>query len=99
MTKHTPGPWHVEIGQAACFHDGNRASIVHSFRDNGEVIYRTIAEVWPGSEDIDLVDARLIAAAPDLLAALKDLLPVWECGIKEPWVEAARVAIAKATAE
>lgn len=42
-------------------------------------------------------NARLIAAAPDLLAALSELLPLWENGIEEPWIIRARAAIAKAT--
>lgn len=40
---------------------------------------------------------RLFAAAPDLLAALSELLPLWENGIEEPWIIRARAAIAKAT--
>jgi len=38
----------------------------------------------------------VLMAAPDLLASLKELMPMWECGIKEAWVERARAAINKA---
>jgi hypothetical protein len=44
-------------------------------------------------------NARLIAAAPDLLASLKELMPLWSSGIDEPWVQRARAAIAKAEGE
>lgn len=42
---------------------------------------------------------RLFAAAPELLAALQELLPMWASGIDEPWVKRARDAIAKATGD
>lgn len=32
-------------------------------------------------------------AAPELYLALKELLPMWESGIEEPWVKRARRAI------
>lgn len=51
-------------------------------------------------KDIDHPDTRLIAAAPDLLAALQDLLRVASVRIDDPRIaqwDAARAAIAKAT--
>ncbi len=43
---------------------------------------------------------RLIAAAPDLLEALKKMLDVWEHGGLKPYpIDKARAAIAKATGE
>lgn len=61
-----------------------------------------IAETCPGSGD-ELFNARLVAAAPELLIALEKMLSEYECLImgteKERWPEAAtaaRSAIAKA---
>ena len=54
-------------------------------------------------ESVNAADARLIAAAPDLLAALRDLLD--EADLNEvdeytaPKIEAARAAIARATGD
>lgn len=59
MTNHTPGPW-----TATCNHIS--ASITTS---DGSVIYPTIALVDTATTSAD-ANARLIAAAPDLLAAL-----------------------------
>ena len=44
-------------------------------------------------------DARLIAAAPELLKALQEMLAHWNQGSFHPAVEQARAAIAKATGE
>ena len=62
-TKHTPGPWKVEDrGQlnALTVHasDGLRIALIEYSNDR----------------KIDEADAGLIAAAPDLLAALKELV-------------------------
>jgi hypothetical protein len=46
-----------------------------------------------------LEDARLIAAAPDLLAALEGLLNALPSATTHPAIKAARAAIAKATGE
>jgi hypothetical protein len=46
-----------------------------------------------------LEDARLIAAAPDLLAALEELLNALPSATTHPAIKAARAAIAKATGE
>lgn len=65
-TKHTPGPWHVEPeeasehrGLAICAEDAVVATITPD--ENGP---------FP-LDDTDRANAQLIAAAPDLLAALK----------------------------
>ena len=42
---------------------------------------------------------RLKADRDALLAALKQLLPMWKSGIEEPWIKQARAAIAKAERE
>ncbi|MDP2661324.1 MAG: hypothetical protein Q8R28_11415 [Dehalococcoidia bacterium] len=87
-SNYTPGPWKRlwEEGKFIC-QSGSGAHIA------------TMADGWP-PEDIE-ANANLIAAAPDLLEALRALLGVYR--LKRPqifgsdqWEETARAAIAKA---
>lgn len=90
MSKHTPGPW----------------TLCYNYRDK-------MAVIGPGGEDDRICNGpyradgagpanmRLIAAAPDLLQGLRNLLDVEIHGSDQPWVicdaiSAARAAIAKA---
>jgi hypothetical protein len=61
MTTHTPGPWHVGVRQAE--------QIVYD--KTGWAVAN--ATVYHGKEDLPEMkaNARLIATAPDLLAALE----------------------------
>lgn len=81
-TKHTPGPWYVD-----------RREIL-----SGEGRFlRGLAEVFSGAADsLEQADAncRLIAAAPDLLNALRDLLHT--TGVTSEHYSAAIRAVAKA---
>ena len=85
-TQHTPGPWLA--GQTITAADPDRAP--------GSYERITIA-----SRVNNMANARLIAAAPELLAALIGLLEQADLGEVDaetaPLVEAARAAIAKAT--
>ena len=63
MSKHTPGPWHIDG-------DPDDGRIVTEFVDDR-------IEVWTGGERT-APDVRLIAAAPDLLAACRILMGVAE---------------------
>jgi hypothetical protein len=63
MSAHTPGPWRTADLPT-------RATGVFGIRDGGT---HQIARVWTGE-----ADARLIAAAPALLQALKDAVLVWD---------------------
>ncbi len=93
-TKHTPGPWKlIEQGDANMYGmvtAGNRWII--SFQQNGELMSET-----------ELANARLMAAAPELLEALQEY--VW---LQEGWIskvstmpserlKKAKAAIKKAT--
>ena len=87
MSKHTPGPWHI----------GGRTilrptlTIFHKPFGLGDV-----AEVY------EEANARLIAAAPELLEALKEIAdtdPVDAALDPQRAVRIARAAIAKATGE
>lgn len=70
-TQHTPGPWKVD-GEP---HDGDGAVIKAIMDDEGLIV----AHVIGGDEEMedwlpeDEVNARLIAAAPQLLEALQAL--------------------------
>lgn len=87
-TQHTPAPWSVTKGspQAGIIAAPNRSL--------------GIAEVFGGGET-DIANAQLIAAAPDLLAALENLVTAVNLFAHNPdgWDELkqAQAAIAKAT--
>ena len=73
-SKHTPGPWELgefdELLGYDCMTGGVRSGpAVLDGRDYGQ---RTCAEISEEGKVRMMADARLIAAAPDLLAALKD---------------------------
>jgi hypothetical protein len=79
---HTPGPWQVHQPDTQTLAVHTRAG--------------SIAE-WPTNYDPrDVADARLIAAAPELLEVLRDMLAAQVCGDNCAQCSAARAAIAKA---
>ena len=82
-TTHTPGPWQFQIVAGV--------PTVHKALE-------PIATTF-GNSVVREANAHLIAAAPDLLAALKDLLSLAEEYLRPPFpwsADAARAAIAKA---
>lgn len=98
--KHTPGPWkwwtscsYRRLSSEATGHDGD---VLHAVvqRSDGH------PDVHFPNGGFNGPDARLIAAAPDLLQALGDLMNLESRGrvmpIGKEW-DAARAAIAKAT--
>jgi hypothetical protein len=101
--SHTPGPWEWKIGSDGW--DGERCYLEGA--DDALVLDATGYDAWaitfgqaiglhgmtPVEEQPFLPDARLIAAAPELLAALKFLL---EVGADDDRRIAAEYAIAKA---
>lgn len=101
--KHTPGPW-VIIPGGDEWSSGRIATIEPKPETMVETNYWTVAEVnYRRDEHAD--NARLIAAAPDLLEAMiklhDSLKQLNDCGdvgrYVEEEVEIARAAIAKAT--
>ncbi len=109
MTTHTPGPWEVlnetEVftGLGADSGDGVKAlpSDGWMIADCGDCI--TFTEIGPVElgRDLRKANARLIAAAPDLLSALEGLLLAYNDpgntgSTHDDKVGAARAAIAKA---
>ena len=87
----TPKPWDARIVDTI-----NDRPALWEIQDQHRGVIATV-------ESVNAADARLIAAAPDLLAALCDLLD--EADLNEvdeytaPKIEAARAAIARATGD
>ena len=98
MSDHTPGPWFFDDGEGGRYFP----HVVLGGRDPKSGIYITINTCNGrngGPIEECIANARLIAAAPDLLAALKSVLhwvPEKVATISHPAYEAARAAIAKA---
>ena len=96
--KHTPGPWKV------CEHSWSDTSILADGFDHAICcldINHATEESQAADEALMAANARLIAAAPELLALLieatDDYAEHCEGGEADEWVQAARAAIAKAT--
>jgi len=97
MSKHTPGPWKVGPRQLA----DNTVEITE-YPGYPSVIARVCPR--PHYNDDQKANARLIAAAPDLLSVLNTILDEVDAdyteGVPLPsWDTAAREAIAKAVGE
>lgn len=90
-TQHTPGPWHTA---------GDQGVQIRSEKHQ-------IAKVWTMRGNEWKANARLIAAAPDLLEVLKEIVGFWDSIVPIECVNdcvndlhvKARAAIAKATTE
>lgn len=94
--KHTPGPWSVRKNDHSCV-SGPRMSIDGSGRKIGTF---TVASCL-GYKDEREANARLIAAAPELLKALQACDRVFGAPNPDPLaafatIEKARAAISKA---
>lgn len=94
--KHTPGNWFVDNGKWSKKLDPTNHTIMSAA---GGVVARVVFDATDHSE----ADARLIAAAPDLLHALQDMLEASDVSVYEAGSvigevkEEARNAISKAT--
>lgn len=89
MAKHTPGPWRLERGKGTRSINGGR--IVAN--DGRQVAGLTIVADKP--LDQKEADGRLIASAPDLLAALSALVEAHPLAVSDSFKQA-RAAIASA---
>ena len=67
--KHTPGPWNIEWGMA----QGGEGHHVVDGRDMNELSVVATVHFHDDAEGETKDNAHLIAAAPDLLAALKSI--------------------------
>ena len=98
-TKHTPGPWRARVYQATEGHVAELSVDSEDWKDLARVFVqeddRFSDEPLLGSGE---ANARLIAAAPDLLAALEELM---SCTIvcSPTTRERAAAAIARAKGE
>ena len=96
--KHTPGPW---LTTESTEHWGRvNVTVQAAFTAN------EIATAWQGTTDVNRANARLIAAAPDLLeacelivSAFDQLAPMSPARNEPLQINAARAAIAKARGE
>ena len=108
-TQHTPGPWHIEpfFWDEDFTHIGCLVAVTSpGFNSKpGEQTF-TVGRSKDDQISVDQkANARLIAAAPDLLAALKMIVAVAETAGWNPvapdgvtrYLDDARAAIAKAT--
>ena len=81
MSKHTPAPWVLEIFQVENYGDLTAAEIGENGRYRGKIARLQSAEHIDGiAKDELIANAHLIAAAPDMLEALK---AISEVGIRE----------------
>jgi hypothetical protein len=98
MSEHTPGPWVVDDNREG------REGLVTVYGADGSAV--TCTGDMEDCTARDLADARLIAAAPDLLAAIESeaVRRAYDAGLGASEWEAflwpeARAAIAKARGE
>jgi hypothetical protein len=101
MSKHTSGPWNVGPIEGS---QGVRIWQTDENKNEKKIVgfvlqSRPLLEIDAETE----ANARLIAAAPDLLDVLKWFMPFITSEEDDerqaPWVKRARAAIAKATGE
>lgn len=90
--QHTPGPWHFTLVKVQ--------RDIHG--QNGQPVAYTRGGGWNGiADEMDAANARLIAAAPELLETLRAVDVLFGHLAKDStqlsWLENARAAIAKAT--
>jgi hypothetical protein len=91
--NHTPGPWTTRESPE---HWGRVDVIIHSEATD-------VATAWQGGTEANRANAKLIAAAPDLLEALEEALEDWEDShfdeeypSRIEWADKARAALKKA---
>jgi hypothetical protein len=102
MTMHTEGPWRVS---GRCYELGEGLAGVSG--PGWNELAGVVVEVNGYLNDEGIANARLIAAAPDLLEALQELCEIVEDAIEQKsakdldsfTLQPARAAIAKATGD
>jgi hypothetical protein len=99
MNKHTKGPWHIGAGngEGSVFADTGRTRL----EQGGTTLYSICSVTRGWNDGEDAANARLLASAPELLAALRGLMQYvggWDESGDHPCA-IARAAIAKATGE
>ncbi|MGQ0834994.1 MAG: hypothetical protein ACT4O5_08775 [Gammaproteobacteria bacterium] len=107
MSKHTPGPWIAsDVGapgdaEVMVWQYNGRSDYYHNQRSIAECHFNTFSEIRRGEVGCNEVEAqanaRLIAAAPDLLEAARDALEELHRVSPSRAAPKLRAAIAKAT--
>jgi hypothetical protein len=93
MSKHTPGPWQIKSDYEPLTIIGNVDG-----PDDGQYHYTPICEVEPTLfPDENAANARLIAAAPDLLAALECVMSLYGDGFADDVKATVRAALRDAS--
>lgn len=97
MSAHTPGPWHYEVRIPRGSADPEYV-VLGTNPDTGKKGVCYAGKHFTVTHTEDEADACLIAAAPELLEALKVALACHESdeGWSDDFAEGARAAIAKA---
>ena len=102
--KHTPGPWKAVYYSG----DNNRPTVVRKVSGRADNPVCVIAKLFTHHGETETeANARLIATAPELLAACKAVVDAWHANDSNferelnkgtpTWLAEARAAIAKAT--
>jgi hypothetical protein len=95
-TKHTPGPWFYTGKHHDC-------EVRYVGRNREDRFDTEIATLYLGKGEEQIANANLIAAAPELLAALQEVFVIGDTLVSDVYgyefKEKARAAIAKATGE
>jgi len=93
--KHTPGPWQLVAADDYEIHsDAVPEAFPHHCK--GDDLGRFVALIGNRADDFGRANARLIAAAPELLEALRELLDLHVAHHNSIEHAAARKAISKA---
>lgn len=92
MSTHTPGPWKLAENSVAVYYWPETEAACEASEAAGHPVDVVIAKA--GGElpfDRDIANIRLIAAAPDLLAACRAMLEC--CGGNEYWQGETKAAL------
>jgi len=77
MSKHTPGPWTISD---LYLDDSNQPELAIQAVINGKVCHpAAVCLQFPNMQDMQMANARLIAAAPELLKELKKMCRAYVC--------------------
>lgn len=74
MSKHTKGPWLTDRNNT---HTGQIATIHHCFNNDWVEIWSSETGMGEAEQE---ANARLIAAVPELLEALEEVIDAWQYG-------------------